>query len=56
MRKIQLDYDNLPWWAQPLLAGVLLSGQDPEELKRYAELAGIDLQKLQELEDKKPQG
>lgn len=41
MNKIEIDYDSLPWWAKPFLAGALLV-QDSEELKRYAELAGTD--------------
>lgn len=41
MNKIEIDYDSLSWWSK-LLVIWALSEQDPEELKRYAELAGTD--------------
>lgn len=55
MSKIEIDTNNLEWYWKPLLAGMLLYGQDLDELKRYAELAEID-KEPQELEDKKPLG
>lgn len=41
MNKIEIDFDNLPWWAKPLLFGILATTQDSETLKRYAELTEI---------------
>lgn len=54
---IAIDFDKLEWWAKPLVMGALIGHKDRdgfiEELKRYAELAGMQ---PQELEDKKPLG
>lgn len=56
--EIELNWDNK--WVLLLIVlmfyGWDIPGFNIEELKRYAELVGIDLEKLQELEDKKLQG
>lgn len=54
MSKMEIDFDSLSWWGKLLLFWILTAEQDPEELKRYAELAGIE--EPRELEDKKPLG
>lgn len=56
--ELELNWDNK--WILLLIILMFYGWDIPdfnmEELKRYAELAGIDLEKLQELEDKKLQG